>query len=110
MILYTYAEKHDLTEYFPQFPDIVSSITLFVVTEHLSEEVQYELEPGWPFKTTADCGIILLLYSNYTMKDKMLIDEDQEDVIPMVQEALRLNASVRPRWYFDVHDSWVPDD
>jgi hypothetical protein len=40
----------------------------------------------------------------------MLIDEDQEDVLQMVQEELGLNKSVRPKWYFDVHDSGDWDD
>ena len=40
----------------------------------------------------------------------MLIDENQEDVIQLVQEELGLDKSVRPKWYFDVHDSGYSDD
>ena len=108
--LYAYAGGHNLMEYPPQFPHITSPASLLVATEHLSEEVECELDFGWPFKITADCSIILALYTNYTIDEKMLIDQDQEDAIRMVQEALRMDASVRPKWYFDVHDPWVPDE
>jgi len=110
VVLYKYAGKHNLTEYFPHLPNIISPKTVFVATEHLSQDVQYELDFGWPFEPTADCGVILGLYNNYTMEEKMLIDEDQEDVVQMVQEALGLDRSVRPKWYFDAHDPWEPDD
>ena len=81
-----------------------------MTTKHLSEEVEYELDFGWPFRIASDSGIILSLYTNYTMDEKMLIDEDQEDVIQMVQASLGFGASVRPKWYFDFHDPWVPDE
>ena len=48
--------------------------------------------------------------TNYTMEEKMLIDEDQEDVIQLVQEELGLDESVRPKWYFDVDDLGYSDD
>lgn len=76
----------------------MSSVSILVVAEHLPEEVQYELDSGWPFKPTADCGIILGLHTNYTMKKKKLVDEDQGDAIQMVQEELGLDKSV-----------WIPD-
>ena len=60
--LYKYADKHELIEYYPKFPRIVSLVSVLVATERLSEAVQYELEFGWPFGPTADCGIILFLY------------------------------------------------
>ena len=60
--LYKYADKHELIEYYPKFPRIVSLVSVLVATERLSEAVQYELEFGWPFGPTADCGIILSLY------------------------------------------------
>ena len=44
------------------------------------------------------------------MEEKMLIDEDQEDVIQLVQEELGLDESVRPKWYFDVDDLGYSDD
>ena len=78
--------------------------------KHLSQDVEYEIHLRWPFEPTADCGLLLTLYNNYTMKDKMLIDEDQEDVVQMVQEALGLDKSMRPKWYFDWEDTWVPED
>ncbi|KAH0826802.1 hypothetical protein J3R83DRAFT_5225 [Lanmaoa asiatica] len=109
-VLYSYAEKHGLNEYSANLPNIVSPVSVLVATEHLSEDVQYELDFGWPFELTADCDVILALYNNYTMEEKMLIDEDQEDVIQMVQEALGLDKSIRPKWYFDIHDPWLPDD
>lgn len=108
-VLYQYAEKHDLNKYYPCDPDIVSPTTLLFATDQLSEQVQYELELNFPFDITADCDVILTLYSNYTMGEKMLVDEDQEDVIQMVQEELGLDKSVWPKWYFDADDSWEPD-
>ena len=108
-VLYEYADKHDLTEYILHLPNIISFDTPFVVTEHLSRHVQYELSLRFPFKYTADCGLILALYNNYTMEENMLIDEDQADVIQMVQEALGLHVSLCPKWYFDGYDRWEPD-
>ena len=109
--LYKYAEKHNLIEFIPHLPHVpISPVSALSATERLSEAVQYELEFGWPFGPTADCGIILSLYDNYTIEEKMLIDEDQEDVIQLVQEELGLDKSVRPKWYFDVHDSGYSDD
>ena len=49
----------------------------------------------------------LALYNNYTMEERVLTDEDQEDVIRMVQKALGLKKYVRPKWYFAVRDPWV---
>ncbi|KAF8551230.1 hypothetical protein OG21DRAFT_304680 [Imleria badia] len=108
--LYKYVDKHDLIEYIPNFPDVLSPVSALVATERLSQEVQCELEFGWPFGPTADCGVILSLYDNYTMEEKMLIGEVQKDVIQMVQEELGLDKSVRPKWYFDVHDPGYSDD
>ena len=85
--------------------------TLVVATRHLSEHVEYDLHFRWPFQITAgDCKLLLVLYNNYTMEDKMLIDADQEDVIQMMQEALELDASVRPKWHFGSNDPWKPGD
>ncbi|KAF8546049.1 hypothetical protein OG21DRAFT_1518378 [Imleria badia] len=109
-ILYEYADKHNLTEYLPRFPNVISPESAFKATELLSQVVECELDFRWPFGATADCGIILGLYTNYTMEEKMLVDEDQEDVIQMVQEELGLDKSVRPKWYFDALDPWEPDD
>ena len=39
----------------------------------------------WPFGLTADCGVIFGLYTNYTMEEKVLIDEDQEDVVQLAK-------------------------
>ncbi|KAF8554109.1 hypothetical protein OG21DRAFT_1484899 [Imleria badia] len=89
---------------------VLAPVSTLVATERLSQEVEYELEFGWPFGPTADCGVILSLYDNYTVEEKVLIDEDQEDVIQMVQEELGLDKSVRPKWYFDALDPWEPDD
>jgi hypothetical protein len=108
--LYQYAEKHNLIEFIPHLPHVpISPASALSATDRLSQEVKHELEFGWLFAPTADCGIILSLYDNYTMKKK-LIDEDQEHVIRMVQEELGLDKSVRPKWYFDVHDSGDSDD
>ncbi|KAF8431213.1 hypothetical protein L210DRAFT_3651280 [Boletus edulis BED1] len=108
--LYKYAYKHNLLKFFANFPKMISPVSAFAATRHLSDEVQYELEIAWPFGQTADCGVILVLYNNYTMEEKMLINEDQEDVIEMVQEELGYDKSVRPKWYFDFHDEWRPGD
>ncbi|KAF8554134.1 hypothetical protein OG21DRAFT_1497254 [Imleria badia] len=108
--LYKYADKHDLIEYIPRFPQVLSPVSALVATDRLSQEVEYELEFSWPFEHTADCGVILSLYDNYTIEEKMLIDEDQEDVIQMVQEELGLDRSVLPKWYFDWDDSGYSDD
>jgi hypothetical protein len=109
--LYEYAYKHDLIEIIPHLPHVpISPASALSATERLSQEAQYELEFGWPFEPTADCGIILSLYDNYTMEEKLLIDEDQEDVIQIVQEELGLDKSVRPKWYFDIHDLGDSDD
>ena len=110
IVLYEYAEKHNFTEYLPHVPNVISPATAFKAAEELSQYVEYEIDFSLPFAATADCGSILVLYNNFTMAEKMLIDEDQEDVIQMVQEALGLDKSLRPKWYFDVHDSWEPDD
>lgn len=40
----------------------------------------------------------------------MLVDNDREDIIQMVEEALGLDKSVRPNWYFDIRDPWEPED
>ncbi|KAF8551488.1 hypothetical protein OG21DRAFT_1512638 [Imleria badia] len=110
VVLYQYAEKHNLNKYYPCDPDVISPTTLLFATDRLSEEVQYELELSFPFDITADCDVVLSLYSNYTMEEKMLIDEDQEDVIQLVQEELGLDKSVRPKWYFDADDPWDPEE
>ncbi|KAF8554132.1 hypothetical protein OG21DRAFT_1509276 [Imleria badia] len=109
-VLYEYADKHNLTEYLPRVRNVVSPESAFKATKLLSQVVEYELDFCWPFGPTADCGIILSLYDNFTMEEKMLIDEDQEDVIQMVQEELGLDKSMRPKWYFDALDPWEPDD
>ena len=109
-VLYKYAEKNNFLEYFSYKLQIVSPVTALEATERLSEEVQYELQFCWPFEPTADCTAVFELYTNYTMEEKRLIDEDQEDVIRMVQEALELDKLVRPKWYFDMHDPWQPGD
>ena len=110
VVLYEYADKHNLSRYLPYVPNVISPESAFMATELLSQEVQCELDLCWPFAATADCGIILGLYTNYTMEEKRLIDEDQEDVIQMVQEELGLDKSIRPKWYFDALDPWEPDD
>ena len=74
----------------------------------LSEKVEYPLGLYVPFGPTADCRFVLELYSNYTMGKKQLIEQDEEDVISMVKEELKLDPSVRPKWYFDQLDPWVP--
>ena len=74
----------------------------------LSEKVNYPLGLCVPFGPTTDSQFILELYSNYTMGKKQLIEEDEEDVISMVKEELKLDPSVRPKWYFDQLDPWVP--
>ena len=102
IVLYEYADKHNLSNHL-----VLAPIT---ATELLSQEVRYELDLCWPFGPTADCGVILGLYTNYTMEEKRLIDEDQEDVIQLVQEELGLDKSIRPKWYFDALDPWEPDD
>jgi hypothetical protein len=66
--LYRYADKHDLIEYIPRFPRVLSLVSALMETERLSQEVEYELEFGWPFGSTADCGVILSLYDDYTME------------------------------------------
>ena len=108
-VLYQYANEYGLTEYLPHLPNMISAKTPFVVTEHLSRYVDYELDLRFPFPYTAESGLILALYNNFNMKSKKLIEEDQEDVIEMVQEALGLHESLRPKWYFDVFDTWDPD-
>lgn len=108
--LYKYADKHGLIDYYPNFPRVPSPVSAIVATDHLSQVVQYELEFGWPFEPTAECGIILSLYDNFTIQEKMLIDEDQEDVVQMVREELGLDKSVRPKWYFDADDSGYSED
>lgn len=75
---------------------------------YLSRKVEYKLEFCRPFRKTADCRAVLELYSNYTMDEKKLVEEDEEDVISMVKDALQLDLSVRPRWYFDWTDPWQP--
>ena len=67
-----------------------------MATECLSQEVQYEVEFGWPFEPKGNCGVILSLYDNYTIEEKTLIDEDD---IQLVQEELGLDNSLRPTWY-----------
>ena len=44
------------------------------------------------------------------MRGKQLkIEQDEEDVISMVKEELKLDPSVRQKWYFDQLDpQWVP--
>jgi hypothetical protein len=74
----------------------------------LSEKIYYPLGFCVPFGPTADCRYVLELYSNYTMAKKQLIEEDEEDVISMVKEELKLDPSVRPKWYFDQLDPWTP--
>ncbi|KAG6371026.1 hypothetical protein JVT61DRAFT_10749 [Boletus reticuloceps] len=108
--LYKYAEEYDLTRYIRCDPKVPSPATLFSVAGHLSKHVDYGLNVAFPFLNTADCTSIIVLYDNYTMNNKQLIEEDEEDVIEMVQEALGYDKLVRPKWYFDVHDPWQPGD
>lgn len=57
--------------------------TLRIMREvyYLSRKVEYKLEFCRPFRKTADCRAVLELYSNYTMDEKKLVEEDEEDVI-----------------------------
>jgi hypothetical protein len=36
------------------------------------------------------------------------VEEDEEDVVAMVKEALNVSDDVRPRWYCDRRDPFVP--
>ena len=78
-------------------------------TPILSEKVRYPLGLRVPFGPTTDCRFVLELYSNYTMRGKQkLIERDEEDVISMLKGELKLNPSVRPKWYFDHFDHLDP--
>lgn len=90
---YKCADKHNLNEYSPYLLNVVSLVTVFVAAQYLSQDAQYELDFCWPFRPTADRDILLGLYNNYTM-EKVLVDEDQEDVIQMMQEALGLSLDL----------------
>jgi hypothetical protein len=75
----------------------------------LSEKVRYPLGLCVPFGPTTDCRYVLELYSNYTIRGKQLkVERDEEDVISMLKEELKLDLSVRPKWYFDHLDPWMP--
>jgi hypothetical protein len=54
---------------------------------YLSRKVEHKLEFCRPFAMTADYEVVLELYSNYTMDEKQLVEEDEEDVISMVKDA-----------------------
>jgi hypothetical protein len=74
----------------------------------LSKHVQYPLRLGFPTMLTTDYGAVMVLYTNYDVDKAQLIEEDEEDVIAMVKEALKVGDDVRPRWYFDERDPFVP--
>jgi hypothetical protein len=83
MALYKYADKHRLTTY-------------------------HHCDSAVPSLLTADCSAIIALYSNYIVEDNKLIEEDEEDMIQMVREALRYDKSVWQKWYFEMDDTWQP--
>ncbi len=75
----------------------------------LSEKVRYPLGLCVPFGPTTDCRFVLELYSNYTMRGNQLkVERDEQEVISMLKEELKLDPSVRPKWYFDHLDPWRP--
>lgn len=69
---------------------------------YLSRKVEYKLEFCRPFIMTANCDVALE-YSNYTMDEKHLVDEDEEDVVSKVKDALQLGALAGI-----LADSWQP--
>jgi len=109
-VLYEYAEIHGLTTYLLHLPHIVSPVTLLFVAQHLSKRVRHKITFGWPLGgDTADCDVFLGLYDNYMM-EKMQGGSDRERLVRMVQEALGLDPSVRPRWYLDMHTDLLKRD
>jgi hypothetical protein len=74
----------------------------------LSKHVQYPLRLGFPAMLATEYTSVVVLYTNYNMDKKKLVQEDEEDVISMVKEALELDEDVRPRWDFESGDPFVP--
>jgi hypothetical protein len=74
----------------------------------LSKHVQYPLRLGFPAMLATEYTAVVVLYTNYNMDKRQLVEEDEEDVISMVKEALELDEDVRPRWDFECGDPFVP--
>jgi hypothetical protein len=74
----------------------------------LSKHVQYPLRLGFPAMLATEYTTVVVLYTNYNMDKKKLVQEDEEDVVAMIKEALELDEDVRPRWDFERGDPFVP--
>lgn len=37
-------------------------------------------------------------------------DQEEARVVKIVKEDLSLDDSIKPEWYFDLHDPWMPGD
>lgn len=75
----------------------------------LSKHVQHPLRLGFIASLATEYSVVVVLYTNHNMAKRQLVEEDEEDVISMVKEALELDEDVRPRWDFDCDDPSVPE-
>ena len=62
-----------------------------------------------PYSATAKCKVILELYHNFDMETRRP-DQEEARVVKIVKEDLSLDDSIKPEWYFDLHDPWMPGD
>ena len=61
------------------------------------------------YSATAKCQVILELYDNFDM-ETWRPDQEEARVVKIVKEELSLDDSIKPEWYFDLHDPWMPGD
>ncbi|KAI0040606.1 hypothetical protein FA95DRAFT_1683712 [Auriscalpium vulgare] len=109
--LYEYAVRNNIVQRYDQCPGVImEDYTMWYAVKHLSQTVHYKMGLREAYEHTADSSALLELYSNYSMNRKLLIPEDEDDVVRMVRELLGLDDSVRPKWYFDFNNDWEPGD
>ncbi|KAI0046340.1 hypothetical protein FA95DRAFT_1560216 [Auriscalpium vulgare] len=109
--IFQYGVRNNTVQYYDQCPGVVYRTgTIWYAAKHLSQTVQYKMGVREAYVPTADSGALLELYSNFSMNRKQLVPADEEDVVREVRELLRLDDSVRPRWYFDFNNKWQPGD
>ncbi|KAI0042485.1 hypothetical protein FA95DRAFT_1610171 [Auriscalpium vulgare] len=110
-VLFQYGVRNNTVRYYEQCPGVVmKGATIWSAVKHLSQTVHYKMGVREAYRHTADSSALLELYSNYSLNRKILIPEDEEDVVQMVRELLGLDDSVRPKWHFDFNNNWEPGD
>ena len=100
-----HAEKHDLfLKPRPLDPDLLCISAIPGIRGHLAKMCNAMLFYRMPFTVTGQTSM-LALYSNYTMEEYQLCEQDEREVIEILQKELGIVED--PMWYWDrCHNPW----